>query len=287
MAEQSKKLLGLIQYLVFGMFIFLFLSLISPISMAAFTEVLEPITLKVQDNETVYLGKVGPGQTIDIVVKGEAPEGTGRYNLGGRWQILRILEIPKGWTGFNSAEMAIKMKAIVKVAENAPDGEYTIKLRLEEDTTEQQELGSVTFFAKVKVSKDVMDSGVVDNRIEAGVGQPARYKIVIVNTGSASDVFEISSTGVPTWEFEKAIHIPAGKAITTFYEIVANEEKEYKPVLTIKSKSSEDIIEVHNLQLTVKSNVIGDIIATKNGVLVFPIILEPLYSLLGIIGYSI
>ena len=256
------------------------------VTFAGVAEVISPISTKVGDGETIYLGKIGPGQMIDVVVSGKTTTG-GRWGIGGTWQILRVLEVPSGWEGFDSKEMATQMKAAIKASPTAQDGRYIIKLRLEEDVTKQQQLGSVTFYVTVDISKDVMSSLILKKTLEIGVGQPARYDIVIENKGKASDVFEISSAGVSGWNYKKIIHVPAEKSVTTFYEFTSNEEKSYEPTLTIKSQSSDLIKSEHQLKLTVKSDVVGDIKATKNGVLIFPTVLEPLYTLLGLIGYTI
>jgi hypothetical protein len=248
---------------------------------AANAEVLEPTAMTVADGGTINLGKIGPGQTIDLVVSGIAQLSDGGE---GRWQILRVVEVPQGWQGFDSKELGTKMKAGVKAANDTRDGQYRITFRLEEDPLHQQGLGSVTFQVAVVVDRSVISASFPKERVETGVGQPARYVITLKSTSAANDVYEMSAEGVPTWSYKKSVHVPAGGTVTTFYEIVANEEKEYKPVLTIKSQSSDDIKINKELSMAVKSDVIGDIRATKNGVLVFPIVLEPLYSLLGIIG---
>ena len=253
-------------------------------------EVLAPTVANVGDGETVYLGEIGPGQTIDIVVNG-APAIGGRGNIGGRWQNLLVLEVPAGWTGFGSAdlkkEMAVSMPAAVKASPTARDGTYRIKLQLVEDTTKQQELGSVIFYATIVINRKVMATSVTPPSIETGLGQPARYTVVIENHGSASDTFEISSKGMPDWDFTKKMHVPPGGRVVSTYEFISNEEKEYSPTIIVKSLSSDEMLDEHALRMVAKSNVISDIRATKNGVLLFPTILEPLYSLLGIIGHII
>jgi len=157
----------------------------------------------------------------------------------------------------------------------------------EEKCEAKQGLGSVTFYGTIGVNRAVLATTIPKTAIAIGVGQPARFDIVIENKGSANDVFEISSEGVPTWEFKKNLHVPAGGRVITFYEFVSKEEKEYAPMITIKSLSSDELKQVYAVSFISRSDVVGDIRAIKNGVLLFPIVLEPLYSLLGILGYAI
>jgi len=261
---------------------FVVFSLLVGTVFAVTAEILGPTAVNVSDGGTLNLGKIGPGQTIDIVANGVAQDA--RFGLEGRWQILRVVTVPAGWQGFDSKELATTMKAGVKAAPDARDGEYKITFRLEEDPNKQQELGSVTFQANVVVSRSVITATIPQDTAITGVGQPARYTIILKSTSIANDVFEISAEDVPAWSYKKFVHVPAGGTVNTFYEIVANEEKEYKPTIVIKSQASNETQISKQVSLAVKSDLIGDIKATKNGVLIFPIVLESLYSLLGIIG---
>jgi len=265
--------------------VLLFAAVFSTVSNAAVAEVLSPTVASVENGGSIYLGKIGPGQTVYVTVRGTTTTG-GRYGLGGTWQILRVVELPEGWEGFDSKEMATQMQAGIKAASDAADGRYRVKLALEEDVTKQQQLGNVLFYVTLDVDKNVLRATFPQKETNTGVGQPARYEIIIENTGKASDIFDISSTGVPNWNFTKTIHIPAEKTVTTFYEFTVNEEGEYQPTIQITSQSSNLIASQQNVKVTVKSNLEGDIKATKNGVLIFPTVLEPLYALLGLIGHA-
>ena len=253
-------------------------------------EMKEPIVKSISDGETVELGTIGPGQTLALTVKGTE---IGKGGLQANWGVLGVLEVPPGWQGFDSDVYAKNMKATIKADPNAPDGVYVVKLILTECENKtatcefQQGLGQITFYGKIKISRDVMKTAVPQVDVTTGVGQPARYPVKIENKGAANDIFEISVEGVPAWEFKKRVYVAAGETLNTFYEIVPNEEKEYKPTIIIKSISSDSLMHKYDVHLISKSDVIGDIRATKNGVLLFPSTLEPLYSLMGILGYLI
>jgi len=253
-------------------------------------EVLEPFALTVQDGGTVNLGTIGPGQTLAVTVNGVAP---GKGGEQANWGVLGVLETPNGWSGFDSAVFAKRMRATVKADPGAADGVYTVKFRLTECESKsesceaKQGLGSVTFFGTIRVSKSVLATGMPVTAVTTGVNQPARYTINIENRGNANDVFDISAEGVPAWSFKKSVHVPAGGKLTTFYEMVVNEEKTYLPTITIKSVSSDELKQSYDVSLISKSDLAGDMRATKNGVLLFPMTLEPLYSLMGILGYIV
>jgi len=262
----------------------------SIVSAASAAEVFEPFASTVQDGGTVNLGTIGPGQTLAITVNGVAP---GLGGEQGNWGVLGVLETPNGWSGFDSAVFAKRMRATVKADPGAADGVYTVKFILTECESKDEiceakhGLGSVTFFGTIRVSRSVLATAVPTTEVTTGVNQPARYTVVIENRGNANDVFEISAEGVPAWNFKKSVHVPAGGRLNTFYEIAVNEEKSYLPTITIKSISSDELKQSYDVSLVSKSDLAGDVRATKNGVLLFPAILEPLYSLMGILGYVV
>jgi hypothetical protein len=271
-----------------------FMLIISPGMLFAQTaqraEVIAPVVFSVEDGGSVSLGTIGPGQTLYITIKGKAIGNEGRE---ANWGVLGVLETPALWNSSDSKVLAREMQATVTPDKLAKDGTYRIKLILtecehkEEKCEAKQGLGAVTFYGVINVKRDVLATSMPKTAITTGVGQPARYDLIIENKGSANDVFEITSEGVPTWSFKKNVHVPAGGKVITFYELASKEEKEYSPTITIKSLSSDELKHAYNISFVSRSDVVGDIRATKNGVLLFPIVLEPLYSLLGIFGYVI
>ncbi len=266
------------------------LMLFSALAMAASIEMIEPVVATVSDGDVVNLGTIGPGQTLAVTVNGKA---VGKDELEANWGILGVMETPDGWSGFDSKVYAQNMRATVKAEPAAADGNYMVKFKLtecesaNEECEAKQGLGSVTFFGRITVSREVLSTSVQTSSITTGVGQPARYPLTIENKGSASDVFEISAKGVPAWGIKKTVHVAAGQTIGTFYEIAVNEEKEYSPTIIVKSLSSDELKHNHDVKLNVKSDVVGDIKASKNGILLFPITLEPLYTMVGLLGYFI
>lgn len=253
-------------------------------------QVLEPVAVSVQNGGTVNLGTIGPGQTLAVTVNGTA---IGNKGLEANWGVLGVMSTPNGWTGFDSAVFAKNMKATIKADPDAANGVYTVEFKLtecqqkNENCTPEQGLGSVTFYGTINVSSDVLVTSMPITNITTGVNQPARYPVIIENNGNADDVFQIYATGVPGWNFTKSVFVPAGGTVNTFYEIAVNEESSYLPTIVIQSSSSNQLSQSYTVALVCKSNLVGDLQATKNGVLLFPIVLEPLYSLMGIFGYVV
>src|SRR4030042_6870191 len=90
---------------------------------AAEVKMLSPVNVWVQDGSEIYLGLVGPGQTV--FVEANALVTTGGVNgIGGRWDQLVIDQAPSGWTTEPRLPYERPLKARIKVASDAPDGEY-------------------------------------------------------------------------------------------------------------------------------------------------------------------
>jgi uncharacterized membrane protein len=81
---------------------------------------------------------------------------------------------------------------------DAPEGDYAVTIAVI-DEANGEKLGNVTFYAKVKITWDVMNFDVSPSYVIVGPGQPARFGITITNLGSTSDVFQVSSVGSKRW----------------------------------------------------------------------------------------
>lgn len=249
-------------------------------------ELLEPTTATIKSGDNIFLGVIGPGQTIDVAMRGIA-QNCGREMRGGTWYRFRVLTYPPGWEPIEFKWMADIMKSGVKASRTAKDGNYTITLLLEEDPAKAQELGTIMFTADIVVDKNVLRSRVLKHELTTGVGLPARYDVVIENSGDASDVIMLSSIGFPAWNMTRALHLPKKAKMITFYEVLVNEEKEYEGKIIVTSQSSALMAQSHDVKLTARSSLLGDIRATKYGLLLFPAILEPFYSLLALIASAV
>lgn len=255
--------------------------LLLPLSHTATVKVIKPAEKEMEGGE-IELGLVGPGQTIELEVDRNVYSG-GKFGKGGQWDILRVLSVPDGWSSEDSRIYEQPMKAKIKVARGARDATYRIAL-VAVDENNYDELGNVSFFANVTVSKDVLSTVLDKNMIETGSSQPASYCMDIENRGAASDVFEISCFGVPSWNYAKKVFVPFMSKRKVCYDVVANEEKVYTATLSIVSLSSPLIRNDHNITTVVKSDVLGDYRACANGLLIFPLMEQPIYSLMGLLS---
>ena len=245
--------------------------------------VYEPVATTVSDGGIVDLGVVGPGQTAYVVVESDIKEG-GILGKGGRLDQLVFTSTPRGWNTTPSDLYGVPMKAIIKVPPDAGDGEYWFTIKAVDEGNKEQ-LGETSFKARLMVSKDVLKMDVWPDAVSTGAGQPAGYYVRISNTGVASDVFEVSSEGVPDWRYTQVVFVPKGSSKVVRYEVAGNEEQEYAVKIKVRAPFSSELLKADkDVSLDINTNLISDLQATGHGLLLFPIIEQPAYSIMGLIS---
>ncbi len=245
--------------------------------------ILSPVSIRVEDGMRIALGDVGPGQTFFVIA--EPKEGTGgKYGIGGAYDQLVATSLPEGWSSTPSRLYGNPLQAEITVPKDAQDGEYDVGLTLWDEAGSEGLGPNVTFTVRAKVIREVMDMRVEPSHVSAGAGQPARYVITIMNKGIANDVFNIGSSGVRDWEFRRSIYIPSGTSKTLTYEVVGNEEADYRVKLLARSSSSDRISAEREVTLRVNTDLFSDFRAVNRGVLLFPLTEAPLYFIVGILS---
>jgi len=265
------------------------LALVICLATAAFgvyVNVIEPVKKTITPQETVRMGTAGPGQTVVLVAERSSDGGNCPNNYcSDGWDAIIPVRVPEGWVVEPSPIHETPMKMKIKVAPDASNGEYNLTLAAV-DEGNYDGLGNMTFYAIVTVSRDVIDISVEPTRVETGVGQPAIYYVKIRNTGAASDPFEIRvrEGDIPAWRFRKQVLVNYGSERVIPFEVVLNEEDERAFNLEVSSLSSPMIKEEKSLVIDSKSNILTDWRATTHGLMLFPIIEEPIYAIVGLIG---
>ncbi|MFA6327840.1 MAG: hypothetical protein WCY41_00135 [Candidatus Micrarchaeia archaeon] len=245
--------------------------------------VLAPVSAQVNQDSSIIIGDVGPGQTFSVVVDPKVSTG-GPYGTGGAYDQLSASSLPDGWTSTPSKLYATPLQADITVPKDAQDGDYMVALRLWDEAGELGLGDDVEFTAKVTVTHDVMDMTVSPVSISTGAGQPARYTITISNKGMANDVFVVGSTGVRTWEFRRSIYIPSQTTKTMTYEVVGDDEADYDVALWARSSSSDRISAEVPVTLRVNTDLLSDFKSVNRGVLLFPSAEAPLYFVVGLLS---
>ncbi|MCL4403629.1 MAG: hypothetical protein M1500_03295 [Candidatus Marsarchaeota archaeon] len=251
----------------------------------AYVSVIEPYNLTVHNNGTVYLGKVGPGQTFNITISSATKSANGTlYEYG--WNELSVSGTPSGWVTENSALNTKYLTAQITPSSVAANGTYSFNLSAI-NTGNYSKLGSVRFKAYVNVTPDVFSINVSPTELIVGPGQPATIYVTINNTGVSDSPFSVSMAGLSSWNLTEsviALHHTQKRFTYAVYESVPGT---YHTILHVSSAQSPAISKDAKITIVVRAGIANDYIALGGGPVAFPIIYEPIYAIQYLISLAL
>ena len=265
--------------------IFLLMLIFCAIAIAVPVKMVMPFERTLDNGDEVFLGTIGPGQTMEIRIDPMVTTG-GIYEKGGQYDMAEASQLPTRWTSIPSTLYGKPLQVKITADKDAPEGSYLSEITVIDENNGER-LGNITFKARINVTWDVLGMEVSPIKAMTGPEQPTEFMITITNKGSASDTYTVSATGVKRWEFVKPIYVPARSSRTIYYEITGYEEETYTPVIGVVSVSSQNIHAEKNVTFIVRSDILGDFKATNHGVLLFPVFEAPIYALAGIIAAAL
>jgi hypothetical protein len=250
---------------------------------ATYLTVIGPVSKTVYNAQSIYLGKVGPGESFYVLANPNTTSPNGNYiNIG--WDTLQAVNLTGGWSSQSSPLYENPMKMKITVAPSAQYGTYAIELRAV-NIQNYSGLGNLTFFGYVNVTPDVFVVQVSPTSLSSGIGQPVNLYMTINNTGISDDPFIISARGLPAWNVsQEVISLHATKNTFT-YPIFQNEPGVYKFNLTVEAATSSLIAESYPVSFTVQESLLNDYTAVGNGIGLSPIIFEPAYAFMSTLSY--
>ncbi len=257
-------------------FVSLLLALMVEAPSAMYLQVTGPVQATLHQNSSIYLGKVGPGESFYVEASAATTNATGKFISIG-WDTLEAVSLPSGWSSEQSPLYANPMKLKITVAPNAPNGTYNMVIRAV-NVQNYSRLGNLTVNAYVNVTPDVFTASIAQNTLYSGIGQPTNVQILLNNTGASDDPFVISSSGLPAFNLSYEVIARKGVPAQISYPVFENEPGVYKFTLSITSATSPIVHKSYKLKLVVKSNLANDYAATGQGFLISPIIYEPTYA---------
>ncbi len=260
------------------------LLLLSTAANATYLSVIGPVSANLTQNQSVYLGKVGPGQSFYVLANATTTNSSGTKVINIGWDRLYASGLPQGWSMQASPLYENPMKMKVTVSPNAPYGQYKLTLQAE-NVGNYSKLGNLTFYAYVNVTPDVFKLNVNPTYISTGTGQPANLYINISNTGISDDPFIINAYGLPAWNVSYQVISLHGTSKTFIYPVFIDEPGSYNFNLTVSSSSSGLISQSYGITLVSQASLLNDYSAIGQGVVLSPIIYGPVYSVMLLIDY--
>jgi hypothetical protein len=257
------------------------LSLVA-VSGATYVNMTEPFTATIQQNSSIYLGKVGPGQTFYVTISSATVNSTGAPTSIG-WDELIATSLPTGWITANSPLYIAYPSIKITVAPNAANGTYAFNLTAL-NLGNYSGLGNTKIKAYVNVTPDVFQLSVSPSSLSEGPGVPADVYVTINNTGVSDSPFNITVHGLPAWNSSKTVIALHHTTDRFTYPVFENEPGVYNMQLYVSSISSPLIYKQSNITLTTKATLGSDYAALGQGAPIFPIIYAPAYSVMYIIS---
>lgn len=251
---------------------------------AASLTIADPVQKTLQNGGDLDLGVAGPGQKIAIL----SNRGSGELSRNAAnptealWDRVVVENLPAGWSTEPSKLYETPFQTFVTISPQASDGQYTFSVLTMD---EYDGLTPIAVNARVRVSRDVLAASLSENRVSAGVRQPALFYLTLSNTGSASDIFEVTPQGLPPkWTENRRVFVPHNAAVTLAYPITATEGGSYAFAFNVTSLSSQLIHQKISARLDAQTSIWNDAKASSHGLALFPFIAQPLYSLIGLLS---
>jgi hypothetical protein len=249
---------------------------------ATYVSVQGPVNANLTNNGFVYLGKVGPGESFYVLASATTTNASGAVvNIG--WDRLEAVNLPSGWSMQASPLYENPMKLKVSVPYNI-SGTYNLTIRAV-NVGNYSRLGNLTFTAQVDVTNNVFNVSVSPRNISAGVGQPVDINVKIVNIGIADEPFNISAQGLPAWNFSDDVIALHSRTSSFVYPVYVNEPGVYPFNLTITSATGHLVQNEYPINFSVVASLYNDYSAIGNGVVLSPVIFEPVYAIDYLLSY--
>jgi uncharacterized membrane protein len=248
------------------------------VNAAPYVSIQGPTVGKIYNNSGIYLGKVGPGESFYIMASPATVNNTGfAINIG--WDTLEAVNLPQGWAAQASPLYENPMKMKVTVAPNAKNGTYELVLRAV-NVQNYSRIGNLTFKAYINVTPNVFGLNVTPKIFTTGIGQPVSLLVTINNTGISDDPFVISARGLPAWNVSDTVIALHSKSTSFIYPVYVNEPGVYIFNLSVSSTTSSLIHRQYVIKLIGEASVPNDYSAVGQGVLLAPIVYEPMYAVM-------
>lgn len=252
------------------------------VSHATYVTIIQPYNATMQQGGSIYLGKVGPGQTFYVTISAATKNSSGTL-FPIAWDELNASSLPSGWISQNSPLYTSTPSVKIAVASQAHNGTYGFNITAI-NVGNYSKFGSLRFTAYVNVTPDVFKLNVTPTSINAGPGLPSTIYVTINNTGVSDSPFNITMHGLPAWNYSStviALHHTKGTFLYTVYE---NTPGKFKAQLYVSSISSPLINRQSNITLITKASVANDYAALGQGALTFPIVYAPAYAVMYLIS---
>jgi len=162
--------------------------------------IVEPVDRKVQNGQSVALGKMARGETVRLIVRKKSDSAV-------EWDSISVEQelLPKGWN-FESSETD---KTLIALISSPADAEISTQRIGFTVGNKSQPLFSETFYGSISVREKLLTVTVENLNQEALVGQTAQFKLIANNDSIAEHKLLVKSDLPSYWFESRSITIPA------------------------------------------------------------------------------
>ncbi len=243
-------------------------------------------SISTNNNNEIYIGEMGPGQTIGVDIDGKVSTG-GIYGQGGSYDLAVVTNKPAGWSSENSKLYGRPLHITLTAPPNATEKTYKATVVLV-NYRNAEKLKNITLTFIVKVDWNILNTTIYPKVQTVGINQPAKMAINVHNMGNAPDTFDISigNEALGDKAYKTTVYIPPKKSKQILWERTWENPETYSFPVTIKSDSSPKLIKnTYNVKVdVVPRNLLSDYKATTRGIILFPIFENIIYGLSALIG---
>ena len=243
-----------------------------------------PVSATLYNNGSLYLGKIGPGESFYLLANSSTVNSTGSYVGPIGWDNLTATGLPGGWSVQSSPLYESPMKMKVTVSSMTPNGRYAFMIHAI-NVQNYSRIGNLTFMAYINVTTNVFNLQVSPLTVYSGVGQPTSLQVVINNTGISDDPFLITAQGLPAWNISDSVISLHAHTSTFTYPIYESEPGIYRFNLTVTASTSSLIQQSYPITFNVNESLYNDYRAIGQGAVLSPVVFEPAYSLMSFLSY--
>lgn len=163
----------------------------------------DPVVEKAKPRETIDIGRISPGESVDVIFNKNAG-----YGKDIEWKQARISNTHMVY-GFVTRDSEVGTDSLithVQTSSITPEGVYDFSLEL---VGEENVLVNETYTLRVTVQKKLLNGSLSANQLSGGVNEPSTFTVLVVNDSSAPARVEVTPALPQIWASARTTTIEA------------------------------------------------------------------------------
>jgi hypothetical protein len=161
----------------------------------------DPVVLKAKPNGVLDMGRLSPGEKVDVIFNKNAG-----YGKNVDWKQARITNAHsvQGFVTRNSDEGTDSLIARVETSVLTPPGTYDFPVEL---VGVEGELINENYTLRITIQNDLLNGSLSVNQLSGGVNEPSTFTVLLVNDSSAPAHVEVIPALPQIWAHARSTTI--------------------------------------------------------------------------------